>query len=128
MESILKKIFDALEDEKTEVYFQGKHKGECLKRYNVIKLGGSDIEPMITSERPIYIIMCYVPESRYTELETFIFETKQKLKTLYPQIEYDGMETPAFYDEEANAYRVSFQYVGIRKVGFWDEKRMKGDF
>lgn len=112
----LKEIYDTLKEDGTEVYFPNQHRGECIRKYNVIKMGGAEDLLNVSSDRPIFIIMCYVPCDRYTQLVDFVYQTKQKLKKMYPKIVYDGMETPSYYDEVVKGHRVSFQYAGIRKI------------
>lgn len=112
---ILKQIYNALKADGTDVYFPAQHKGECLKEYIVIKADG--VAPTtVSSERPIYTIMLYVPDNKYTRLESFMLETKEKMKSVYPLVSYAGNETPSFYDDEVKGHMISFQYQGIRKI------------
>lgn len=117
--SVLKKIRDVLREDGTEVYFPTQHKGQCLKEYIVIKLDGTNEELTVSSERPLYTIMCYVPENKYSRLEEFVFETKQKMKELFPMLMYAGNETPSFYDSDVKGNMKSFQYQGCRKIENW---------
>ena len=66
--SVLKQTMNVLKSDGTEVYFPSQHKGECLKEYIVIKSDGT-VALSISSERPIYTIMCYVPYDKYSRLE-----------------------------------------------------------
>lgn len=116
--SVLKQTMNVLKSDGTEVYFPSQHKGECLKEYIVIKSDGT-VALSISSERPIYTIMCYVPYDKYSRLETFVHETKQKMKKMFPLLMYEGNETPSFYDENKKAHMVSFQYLGCRKIENW---------
>lgn len=116
---ILKQIFDVLKTDNTDVYFPTQHKGECNKEYIVVKADGVTQEIAVSSERPIYTVMCYVPVNEYTRLETFVFETKLKMKKLFPMLMYLGNETPSFYDDVSKAHMISFQYQGCRKLTNW---------
>ena len=116
--SILKSIRDVLEKDGTKVYFPTQHKGDCLEKYLVVKLDGSNIEMTVSSERPIYTIMCYVPKNEYSTLENFVYETKQKMKQIYPLVMYAGNETPSYYDEQIQGHMISFQYQGCRKIEY----------
>lgn len=120
MKSILKTIADVLkEDGKTDVFFSSQHKGECIKEYIVVKMDGVTDEIVVSSERPIYTILCYVPINNYSRLEQFVAETKQKLKKVFPLIMYVGNETPSFYDNDVKGHMISFQYQGCRKKENW---------
>lgn len=63
--------------------------------------------------------MCYVPRNNYSRIESFVRETKQALKEMFPLIMYNGNETPSFYDDEIKGHMVSFEYVGCRKIELW---------
>lgn len=119
--SVIKQIFDCLEKTGEKVYFPGYHEGECTERYIVVKAEGSSKVLNISSERPLYDIMLYVPKNRYTELETMARIVKEALKELYPMVEYTGSESPSFYDDTVKGHMVSLPYQGIRKI-----KKMKG--
>ena len=114
--SILKNIYDTIKESGMDVYFPSQHKGECTKPYVVIKSEDVTIPLTVSSERPIYTIICYVPQNRYSNLEDMIFELKQTLKKMYPIIMYVGNETASFYDADVNAHMKSFQYAGCRKI------------
>lgn len=118
--SIIKTIRDVLEqDGATDVFFPSQHKGECLKEYIVVKTDGTITEAVVSSERPIYTILCYVPENQYSRLETFVAETKQKMKKVFPLVMYIGNETPSFYDDDVKGHMISFQYQGCRRLENW---------
>lgn len=119
MSSILKQIRDVLSEDGTEVFFPGQHKGECLREYVVVKLDGATPEITVSSERPLYTIMCYVPANKYSSLEELVNKTKQKMKKVFPLVMYVGNETPSFYDESVDAHMISFQYQGCRKIELW---------
>lgn len=117
---VLKQIYDTLSEDGTKVYFPGQHKGECKGKYIVIKMAGMAPIFGISSERPIYDIMLYVPLNKYTQLETWAMEVKQKLKKLYPMIMYSGNEVSDYVDDNVKAVMKSFQYYGIRKIEYMD--------
>lgn len=116
MKSIIEQIRDAIAVDGTEVYYPSQHKGECLKEYVVVKSEGTYEQQTVSSERPLYTVMLYVPVNRYGRIESFMFETKQKMKKVFPFVMYVGNETASFYDEDKNAHMVSFQYQGCRKI------------
>lgn len=114
--NILKKIRDVLSEDGTDVYFPLQKMGECEKQYIVVKYDGAIDLDSVSSDRPIYTILCYVPRDNYSNLEKFVIETKQKMKKCFPIVMYTGNETPSFYDETYKAHMVSFQYLGCRKI------------
>ena len=118
--SIIKKLIDTLNEDGTEVNMPLQHKGECINKYIVVKMEGVAGNLNVSSERPIYTIMCYVPENRYSDLEQFVYETKIKMKKMFPLLMYNqGSETPSFYDETVKGHMISFQYLNCKKVENW---------
>lgn len=113
---ILKQIRKVLSEDGTKVYFPSQHKGECTEKYIVVKHDGATEEFTVSSERPIYTIMCYVPYENYGQLEQFVLETKQKMKKLYPLVMYVGNDTPSIYENDIKSHMISFQYQGCRKI------------
>ena len=113
--SILKKIFDCLK-EVEDTFLPGTHEGDCVNPYYVVKMSGSQDQLTVSSERPVYEILCYVPPRQYTYLENMIYNAKQKMKEIYPLVMYAGNETEPFFDENVNGWMVSFQYLGCRKL------------
>lgn len=116
--SILTQIRDCLEEDGTDVYFPSQHKGNCIKEYVVVKEDGATTVYGVSSERPIYTIMCYVPENNYSRLEPFVLEIKKKMKQIFPLVMYLGNETSSYYDEEIRGHMISFQYQGCRKIEY----------
>lgn len=115
---IIQDIRDAIQGDGIDCFYPGQHKGECTKEYVVVKTGGT-ISTDVSSERPIYTIMCYVPVNKYSKLETLIFNTKKSIKKVFPLVSYIGNETASYYDEDVKAHMISFQYAGCRKIENW---------
>lgn len=116
--SVLKQIYDCLKNNGYDVYFPSQHEGECLDPYIEVKYDGTMELVGVSSDRPIYDILCYVPENNYSMLERMIFDIKVVLKALYPMIQQTGNETAAYYDEDLKAHMISVQYQGIRKLEY----------
>lgn len=112
---LLNKIYNLLKGNGIDVYFPNQHKGECLSPYVVVKNNGA-IELSISSERPLYNIMCYVPEKNYSILEEYADDIKKLLQLLYPTIDYTGNRTPSYYDSEVKGHMISFDVMGIKKI------------
>ena len=109
-------MLDVLQTDEVKAYLPGYHKGDCIEPYIVLKTEGAVKVEGISSERPIYTVMCYVPFNRYTELEQMVYDVKQRMKSLYPMVRYEGNETPSYYDSTVKGHMISFQYLGIRKI------------
>lgn len=114
--NVLRSIYDVLKKNDIDVYFPGQHNGECVKEYVVVKSAGVNDEIIVSSERPLYDIMLYVPENKYSSLESSLQKVKQNLKELYPLISYTGVQTESYYDESVKGHMISVQYQGIRKL------------
>lgn len=117
--SILSNIRDAIQDDGIDCFYPSQHVGKCTKEYVVVKTGGTVSETNVSSERPVYTIMCYVPANKYSRLESMIYDVKQSMKKVFPLVRYVGNETASFYDEDVDAHMISFQYQGCRKVTNW---------
>ena len=117
---VSKQIYDLLKQNNFDVYFPSQHKGECISKYVVIKHDGAYQPLTVSSERPIYTIMCYVPEQSYSELESFVLEVKRTMKDIFPLVMYAGNETPSYYDDSVKGHMISFQYYGARKIKNWN--------
>lgn len=117
METVIQQIKNKLSEDGTEVYFPGYHKGECMKPYIVVKYAGAVDLINMSSDRPLYDILLYVPENKYSMLENFRFETMKKMKQIFPLVKIvGGSETQSVYEEEIKAHMISIQYQGIRKL------------
>lgn len=119
MGNILKTIKSVLIENGIDAYFPSQHKGECIAPYTVIKSSGTLnllSARTVSSERPIYEFLLYVPKNNYSYLEEYKIQVRTILKKLFPLIQYAGMETPSFYDDEVKGHMISFQYYGVRKI------------
>ena len=117
--SILKEVRKTLSSDGTEVYFPSQHEGECLNEYIVVKVSDAIDEIEVSSERPIYTLMLYVPKNRYSDLEDMLNETKIKMKQLFPTLRYVGNQTDSFYDDNVKGHMISIQYERCRKKENW---------
>lgn len=112
----LQEIYDFLKKEGYDVYFSGQHKGNCISPYVVIKYDGAIESYIVSSDRPIYTLLCYVPYNMYSSMVQYVYDIKEKMRDLYPAIQYAGNETGSIYDEDIKGYMVSFMYQGVRKI------------
>lgn len=109
-------IYDILKENGYDVYYPSQKAIECKRPYVVVKYDGAMSSLVVSSDMPIFEVMCYVPFNQYSSLIPYVFEVKQTLKKLYPKVWYAGNETGSYYDEEAKAWMVSFMYQTVRKI------------
>lgn len=109
------KIFKKLQEKGFEVYPPATKKGECTKPYVVVKNNGLSRHTSISSNMEYYDVLCYVPQNKYSTLETYKNSVKKALKELYPMIKEGGTETPSYYDDKYKAHMISVLYVNYKK-------------
>lgn len=99
-----------------EVYSPGQHKGEVLTNYVVVANSGTLQLNSFSSTQTLYDLMCYVPKDRFSDLESFVNDVKEAMKSLEPKLMPVYYETPAFFDEAINGHMISVQYRNTKKV------------
>lgn len=92
------------------VFSPGQHKGECLSPYIVIRLAGSSQQGTFTSNKDLYELLCYVPQSQYSTLEAYKDSVKEAMRHVYPTFVPTGFETAAYYDDTVKAHMISIEY------------------
>lgn len=105
-----------LKNNEFDVYMPGTKSGECLEQYVVVKNDGLSRIAGISSNFALYAIMCYSPQRKYSELETFVENVKRCMKDLEPMFVPTGLETSSFYDDSVKAHMISIQYRNSRKM------------
>ena len=86
-------------------------KGECTKKYIVVKQDGSSQINRYSSVRVYYRFLLYVPRNEYSELSKFEKEVKTVLdEQLYPLIKPSGQTETDFYDDNINGHLRVFLY------------------
>lgn len=108
-------IFTHLKSSGFEVYSPGIKVGECLSKYIVVKNDGASALTGFSTDVTLYSVMCYVPKDKYSTLDAFVQEVKEKMKELEPMILPYGVETPAFYDDSIKAHMISVEYKNYKK-------------
>lgn len=111
----MKDLRKHLESKGHEVYFPGQKQGECKKRYLVVKDGGLTQYQQVSSDMRLYDIMAYVPKNQYGDMEAFLEQLRQDMKSIYPLFVSTHYETPSFFDDTVEAWMVSVQYRNVRK-------------
>lgn len=109
-------IYGALADDGFDVYEPAQHKGECTKRYVVVKLDTCLQVPNCSSVSQRYDILLYIPVGEYSQLEDFIADVKRSMKKLEPMIMPMHSQTLPYYDDGVKGHMVSIQYRNSRKL------------
>ena len=101
-------LFDFLIENEYDVYFVGQKKGNCTKKYIVIRDAGTI--PVSSNKAGIQIIdiIGYVPESKYTEIEEFKTNIKETMKEFATRP--TGEESPIIPEDSVKAYSFSMTY------------------
>lgn len=109
-------IFLHLKNAGFEVYSPGQKVGECLSEYVVVKSNGSSKHASFSTDVDLYLVICYVPKEKYSELEPFITKVKDSMKGLRPMILPQGSQTPSYYDDSVKAHMISISYKNYKKL------------
>ena len=101
-------LFDFLTENDFDVYFIGQKKGNCTKKFIVIRDSG--IIPITSNKTATQIIdiIGYVPESKYIEIEEFKENIKETMKEYAARI--TGEESPIIPEDSFKAYSFSITY------------------
>ena len=101
-------LFDFLTENDFDVYFIGQKKGNCTKKFIVIRDSG--IIPITSNKTATQIIdiIGYVPNSKYTEIEPFKENIKEVMKEYPARI--TGEESPVVPDNEVKGYTFVITY------------------
>lgn len=115
-ESRWQDIFLHLKNEGFEIYSPGIKTGECKSEYIVVKNNGSSKLASFSTDDDLYSVMCYVPKTKYSELEVLVQRVKASMKKLEPMIKPYGSQTPSFYDDSIKAHMISIEYKNHKKM------------
>ena len=101
-------LFDFLTENDFDVYFIGQKKGNCTKKFIVIRDSG--IIPIASNKTAAQIIdiIGYVPENRYTEIEEYKKDIKEIMKEFNAR--FTGEETPVLIEDRIKAYSFVLTY------------------
>lgn len=113
---MIRAIYDHLKAKNLNPYFIGQHKGECTKRYCVIKENSQ--VPYFYSNKIGYRlidIIVFVPLNSYIAIEPYVKEIKSTIKEL-KFLRKTGNETPIITDDKKKAYTTSIEYQIIKKL------------
>ena len=115
-ESRWQDIFLHLKNEGFEIYSPAIKTGECKSEYIVVKNNGSSKLAAFSTDDDLYSVMCYVPKTKYSELEVLVQRVKASMKKLEPMIKPYGSQTPSFYDDSIKAHMISIEYKNHKKM------------
>ena len=101
-------LFDFFTENEFDVYFIGQKKGNCTKKYIVIKDDG--VMPILGNKTGVQVIdiIGYVPETRYTEIEEFKNNIKELMKGFNARP--TGQESPILLEDRIKAYSFVLTY------------------
>lgn len=109
-------IFAHLKAKGFDVYAPAQKIGECTSPYLVVKNDGSYQHANFSTDRDMYVIYCYVPKMRYSELEPLVQSVKDAMRELYPMIQRYGQQLPSYYDDSVQAHYIGIEYENYKKV------------
>lgn len=115
-ESRWQDIFLHLKNQGFDVFSPGMKTGECTSEYLVVKNDGSSKHTSFSTDVDLYAVMCYVPKTKYSILETLVQRVKSSMKELEPMILPYGSQTPSYYDDSLKAHMVSIEYKNYKKL------------
>lgn len=113
-------IYDTLKEAGFNVYAPGQHKGECISEYVVVQDAGNVNTTNMRVKTKTFNILCYVPSSKYFELERFKERIIETLRELYPMIIETGNETSSYFDESVKGWTQSIEYENYRQIKYFD--------
>ena len=111
-----KDLFNHLKQKGFDVYPPATKVGECTSPYLVVKMEGSTKLPQFSTDKELYSVLCYVPLSNYSDLESYKQSVKEAMKELKPMFYPNGFETASYYDEFVKAHMISIEYRNYKKL------------
>ena len=115
-ETRLKDVYSALKRNGINVYFPSVKVGDCTDKYVVVGDAGTAKHADFSSDVSILNITLFVPIQKYAEIASYTKEVRNAMKDLRPMILYNGIETPAIFDENIKAYNKIIQYKFYSKL------------
>lgn len=103
-------LSDKLVKNDIEVYPPATKNGECKKPYVVLKQDGQTNISGISSKHGYFMVMLYVPQNQYQELDRFEKKVSDVLNDLVPMIMPTGQSNTDYYDDNYNAHMRYFTY------------------
>lgn len=112
-------ITDRLCSAGIDVALPGARSGLCSAPYAVVQHSGTF--RYAASRRLGYSLItvhCYVPLFRYDQLDILIRKVKSALKSLEPDLRYQGTLSPHIINDNFRAHEASLQYIIQRRTIF----------
>lgn len=97
-------VSDKLIENDIEVYPEAIKKRECKSPYVVLKQDGKTPISGISSKKGYFMVMLYVPQHEYQELDRFETKVTNILNELIPLIHPVGQTNTDYYDDNFNAH------------------------
>ena len=114
-ENRLQDIFVHLKNEGFDVRTPGTSVGECKSKYIVIKFNGEAQHGRFSTNDTFYGLLCYVPVTQYSKIDSFVREVQKSMKKIEPMIMPTYEVSSSFYDENVKAYYVSIGYKNYKR-------------
>lgn len=118
--TVTEQVYDKLKEAEFDVYVPGQHKGDCTSEYVVVQDAGNVNTTNLRVKTKTFNILCYVPSSRYFDLEYFTEKVIDTLRELYPMIIETGNENPPYFDESVNGWMTSIEYENYRQIKYFE--------
>lgn len=99
-----------------DAYLPGKHLGECESPYVVVKTGVTTQMENFSSTVTYYDLLCYVPESVPSQIDSYLDEVIEAMRELYPMIIPTHEATGHYFDDTVKAHTRSTTYINYRKL------------
>lgn len=111
-------IYLHLKSKGVEVHSPAQHVGECKTSYVVLKDTGTMKMLGYSTTINMFDVMCYVPQNKFSTLESFKETIKGHMKELEKMLSIRPtyLETPSYYDEEIKGHMVSMQYELYKQI------------
>lgn len=105
-----------LKNQGFDAYLPGKHQGECVSEYIVVRTGVTTQVNNFSSTVTYYNVMCYVPQATPSRLDEFVDEVITSMKGLAPMIRPTHEITEAYYDDSVKGHMKNIMYLNYRKL------------
>lgn len=115
MNSRWEDIISYLKDVGFDAYAPGRHKGDCLSPYIVVKMGPTSPYQNFSTNLHVYELLVYIPRDQISASEEILNNIETQMKALEPMIMPQHTRSSPYYDEGVKAWMVSLGYRNYTK-------------